>query len=101
LFAAIAVQERTRLPVPKKSDRQENYHAVRHLERLPQGTLSPETGALPVKRFANWRSPFVSDATYNSFSRGSCPCRDYQSEPRLRCRASLTTNTRVRHPNVS
>jgi hypothetical protein len=53
-FTAIAVLERTRVPVPGESDRRENLYAVRHLERLPPGTPFREgnhhgTGNRPIE----------------------------------------------------
>jgi hypothetical protein len=53
VFTAIAVLERTRLPVAGESGRSENHYAVRHLVRLPPGTAFPEIGALLAKRFAD------------------------------------------------
>jgi hypothetical protein len=51
-FTALAVLERTELPIPNDSARRVRHYAVRHLERLPPATPYPEVFARLTDVFA-------------------------------------------------
>jgi hypothetical protein len=80
-FTAIAVLERTRMPVPGESDRRENHYAVRHLERLPPGTPFPEIGALLAKRFGD--APLAGTNSAKDITAGGKPVLDLLRRARI------------------